>query len=973
MARVNNLNDFLTDVAGAIKTKKGSETAIPAANFDTEILALPSQGTYEQKTLRVSTNGTQTVVPSSGFDAIDELELIVAVPGSTINNQDKTITQNGTYTADSGYTGLGTVIVNVPQEGGSGDVKQFESVAQMQASTGNQEGDLAIVYNSQILPLTENSIFQIATFPDTVVLDEAIPSGTYINAEFMNAEDETADDGGYCNLSSDDFSFSYYGDSSNVDIRYTSNDGINYTRTDSVGNPVDFGVKLKFGSRWGGSRTFDSRIGNFIKVSQSVFTGLYEYKQFKDKTRFQFLSINSPKYLNDEITMEETPIGNIYNFADISEIRTTMWNNGIRTNCAFIDNNDKLYFVALTDRDSDSLNSYIYNNNGELTHLGNDGRSFTSVSLYEIDVENETYTFSRTINTENVTIYNSDGTTISRNGVPITSLNPKTMIMVLNQNNMAKLDYRCFSTKQYLTITNATSSPHYYDKNIGYIYYQFGHASTQLSVAKASQLLDGVSAYGSNGVITGDGSIWTNNSLEEMNEKILGYDFSNSNYYFVVTSKGKYQYNYGFLNLKGNDLLQLGVYSAYNYGSTKLKDKAYALMKTRFSNVYSSYVRYLLHPDCFIIYTSNEVGAVMICDYNDNVLYYNNYSSYTQKGIRLIGANDDYAFFMINVSSSSPTDAVIRINLSTYTAEEKRIAITPNRNSSSAVKDNYATPFTSMDKAGNNFYMYYTTFGHTGSSETWKSYVYTYNFDTNTSSQVKYAGGYTLDSEMFSYSDVSGDKALIINNEYKSGTYSLTPYAILYDASTKTTTNVSGIRTSATNKIKGMYNSTLDKYYLLAEKTSLTSGGNNYGLYEISSDGTLSLVIDVDYNLSSADSEWYGAVCGDIEDKLIVYMNGKILELDLTNNTYEIKDANSAHAISNLFYTYTYFGGAKCVTTGEYTSYIIKGSIENMPNIDNDNATVYYDKSNDADSVCILNEYKILPKLIAKQVSQNNE
>ena len=45
MARTNNLTDFLTDVATAIKTKKGSETAIPASNFDTEIANLPSQGT----------------------------------------------------------------------------------------------------------------------------------------------------------------------------------------------------------------------------------------------------------------------------------------------------------------------------------------------------------------------------------------------------------------------------------------------------------------------------------------------------------------------------------------------------------------------------------------------------------------------------------------------------------------------------------------------------------------------------------------------------------------------------------------------------------------------------------------------------------------------------------------------------------------------------------------------------------------
>ena len=36
--------------------------------------------------------------------------------GTTIKNQNKTITENGQYTADSGYTGLGTVTVAVPEE-----------------------------------------------------------------------------------------------------------------------------------------------------------------------------------------------------------------------------------------------------------------------------------------------------------------------------------------------------------------------------------------------------------------------------------------------------------------------------------------------------------------------------------------------------------------------------------------------------------------------------------------------------------------------------------------------------------------------------------------------------------------------------------------------------------------------------------------------------------------------------------------
>ena len=54
-----------------------------------------------------------------------------AETGTEINNQNKEITTNGTYTADEGYTGLGAVTVNVPQEGGSGDVKLFETIDKM--------------------------------------------------------------------------------------------------------------------------------------------------------------------------------------------------------------------------------------------------------------------------------------------------------------------------------------------------------------------------------------------------------------------------------------------------------------------------------------------------------------------------------------------------------------------------------------------------------------------------------------------------------------------------------------------------------------------------------------------------------------------------------------------------------------------------------------------------------------------------
>lgn len=42
MARIDTLINFLTDVAAAIRAKKGGSTPIPAANFDTEIANLPS-------------------------------------------------------------------------------------------------------------------------------------------------------------------------------------------------------------------------------------------------------------------------------------------------------------------------------------------------------------------------------------------------------------------------------------------------------------------------------------------------------------------------------------------------------------------------------------------------------------------------------------------------------------------------------------------------------------------------------------------------------------------------------------------------------------------------------------------------------------------------------------------------------------------------------------------------------------------
>lgn len=56
--------------------------------------------------------------------------------GTTINNQNKTFTENGTYTADAGYTGLGTVTVNV--SGGSGDEVTYTNLTNAEIKTDDK-------------------------------------------------------------------------------------------------------------------------------------------------------------------------------------------------------------------------------------------------------------------------------------------------------------------------------------------------------------------------------------------------------------------------------------------------------------------------------------------------------------------------------------------------------------------------------------------------------------------------------------------------------------------------------------------------------------------------------------------------------------------------------------------------------------------------------------------------------------------
>ena len=150
MADTTNLSKFLEDMANSIRTKKGTTEPIPAGSFDTEIESIAT-GTVVEKVVAEASEIIEdenavvidttpipepVVIPENGVaevladkallaenigltpEKILEGNTILNIEGTgkggeEINNQDKEITENGVYTADEGYTGLGTILVKV--------------------------------------------------------------------------------------------------------------------------------------------------------------------------------------------------------------------------------------------------------------------------------------------------------------------------------------------------------------------------------------------------------------------------------------------------------------------------------------------------------------------------------------------------------------------------------------------------------------------------------------------------------------------------------------------------------------------------------------------------------------------------------------------------------------------------------------------------------------------------------------------
>ena len=73
MATNNNLQDFLTDIANAIRTKTGATQPINAQNFSTEILNIPTGGGNTLKNLLDATKNAKYLFDHYNGSSVDDL------------------------------------------------------------------------------------------------------------------------------------------------------------------------------------------------------------------------------------------------------------------------------------------------------------------------------------------------------------------------------------------------------------------------------------------------------------------------------------------------------------------------------------------------------------------------------------------------------------------------------------------------------------------------------------------------------------------------------------------------------------------------------------------------------------------------------------------------------------------------------------------------------------------------------------
>jgi hypothetical protein len=128
----------------------------------------------------IKPSGTLNITKNGTYDVAEKASAVVSIPEREIVLQNKTIDENGTYTADEGYDGLGTVTVSVA----GGTNTESEEVAALLSNT------MTVLDNSLVTTL-RTRVCQAATKLITVNLPNVTSLGAYAFYQCSNLETVT--------------------------------------------------------------------------------------------------------------------------------------------------------------------------------------------------------------------------------------------------------------------------------------------------------------------------------------------------------------------------------------------------------------------------------------------------------------------------------------------------------------------------------------------------------------------------------------------------------------------------------------------------------------------------------------------------------------------------------------------------------------------------------------------------------------